>query len=172
MDTNWNFQGFNGQNPFHREEKPRRERRPIGTPLSRTLINLAVTVLFGAVYFYVTLPALNLKNESFYGFLILLCLVYIVCAILTSGFQGTGAKGYFGFVKKQCKIPGIVIAAAVLAMVLGSVVGWTIFRSGAYRDLLTVTTGDFAAEVEEIGYDQIPMLDRDSATKLGNRKLI
>ncbi len=171
MDTNWNFQGFNGQNPFHREEKPRRERRPIGTPLSRTLINLAVTVLFGAVYFYVTLPALNLKNESFYGFLILLCLVYIVCAILTSGFQGTGAKGYFGFVKKQCKIPGIVIAAAVLAMVLGSVVGWTIFRSGAYRDLLTVTTGDFAAEVEEIGYDQIPMLDRDSATKLGNRKL-
>ena len=171
MDTNWNFQGFNGQNPFHREEKPRRERRPIGTPLSRTLINLAVTVLFGAVYFYVTLPALNLKNESFYGFLILLCLVYIVCAILTSGFQGTGAKGYFGFVKKQCKIPGTVIAAAVLAMVLGSVVGWTIFRSGAYRDLLTVTTGDFAAEVEEIGYDQIPMLDRDSATKLGNRKL-
>ena len=171
MDTNWNFQGFNGQNPFHREEKPRRERRPIGTPLSRTLINLAVTVLFGAVYFYVTLPALNLKNESFYGFLILLCLVYIVCAILTSGFQGTGAKGYFGFVKKQCKIPGIVIAAAVRAMVLGSVVGWTIFRSGAYRDLLTVTTGDFAAEVEEIGYDQIPMLDRDSATKLGNRKL-
>ena len=171
MDTNWNFQGFNGQNPFHREEKPRRERRPIGTPLSRTLINLAVTVLFGAVYFYVTLPALNLKNESFYGFLILLCLVYIVCAILTSGFQGTGAKGYFGFVKKQCKIPGIVIAAAVLAMVLGSVVGWTIFRSGAYRDLLTVTTGDFAAEVEEISYDQIPMLDRDSATKLGNRKL-
>ena len=171
MDTNWNFQGFNGQNPFHREERPRRERRPIGTPLSRTLINLAVTVLFGAVYFYVTLPALNLKNESFYGFLILLCLVYIVCAILTSGFQGTGAKGYFGFVKKQCKIPGIVIAAAMLAMVLGSVVGWTIFRSGAYRDLLTVTTGDFAAEVEEIGYDQIPMLDRDSATKLGNRKL-
>lgn len=171
MDTNWNFQGFNGQNPFHREERPRRERRPIGTPLSRTLINLVVTVLFGAVYFYVTLPALNLKNESFYGFLILLCLVYIVCAILTSGFQGTGAKGYFGFVKKQCKIPGIVIAAAMLAMVLGSVVGWTIFRSGAYRDLLTVTTGDFAAEVEEIGYDQIPMLDRDSATKLGNRKL-
>ncbi len=171
MDTNWNFQGFQGQNPFHREDKPRRERKPIGTPLSRTLINLLVTVLFGAVYFYVTLPALNLKNESFYGFLILLCLVYIVCAILTSGFQGTGAKGYFGFVKKQCKIPGILIAAAVLAMVLGSVVGWTIFRSGAYRDLLTVTTGDFAAEVEEIGYDQIPMLDRDSATKLGNRKL-
>ena len=30
---------------------------------------------------------------------------------------------------------------------------------------------DDAAEVEEISYDQIPMLDKDSAEKLGNRKL-
>ena len=32
-------------------------------------------------------------------------------------------------------------------------------------------TGDFAADIKEISYDQIPMLDRDSAEKLGNRKL-
>jgi len=29
----------------------------------------------------------------------------------------------------------------------------------------------FAAEVDEISYDQIPMLDRDSAERLGDRKL-
>ena len=31
--------------------------------------------------------------------------------------------------------------------------------------------GDFASEVDEISYDQIPMLDRESAMKLGDRKL-
>ena len=31
--------------------------------------------------------------------------VYCVCAVLTSGFQGEGPKGYFGFVKKQCRVP-------------------------------------------------------------------
>ena len=41
---------------------------------------------------------------------------------------------------------------------MGSIAGWQLFRAGAYRDLLTVEDGDFAAEVEEISYDQIPML--------------
>ena len=97
--------------------------------------------------------------------------MYGGCAILTSGFQGTGAKGYFTFLKKQCTVPLIAAAALIATALVGAVIGWQLFRAGDYRDLLTVTDGDFAAEVEEISYDQIPMLDANSATKLGNRKL-
>ena len=48
MNTNWNdpnFQGFGGrQSPFgKRPPRPNKARKAIGTPLSRTLINLAVT---------------------------------------------------------------------------------------------------------------------------------
>ena len=58
MNTNWNdpnFQGFGGrQSPFgKRPPRPKKEHKAIGTPLSRTLINLAVTLIFAAVYFYV-----------------------------------------------------------------------------------------------------------------------
>ena len=175
MNINWNdpnFQGFGGKNPF--AGKPKKEKKPrkaIGTPLGRTLLNLAVTLLVGAVYFYVELPALNLHSGSLYVFVILLCAVYCVMAILTSGFQGEGAKGYFGFVKKQCKIPFFLALAMILTAIVGSIIGWKLIRAADYRDLLTVETGDFASEVEEISFDQIPMLDRDSASKLGNRKL-
>ena len=175
MNINWNdpnFQGFGGKNPF--AGKPKKEKKPrkaIGTPLGRTLLNLAVTLLVGAVYFYVELPALNLHSGSLYVFVILLCAVYCVMAILTSGFQGEGAKGYFGFVKKQCKIPFFLALAMILTAIIGSIIGWKLIRAADYRDLLTVETGDFASEVEEISFDQIPMLDRDSASKLGNRKL-
>ena len=175
MNVNWNspdFEGFAGQNPFQRSQNgPRPIRKPIGTPLTRTVINLVVTLLFAAVYFYVTLPALNFKSGDLYVFLLLICAVYCICAVITSGFQGDGIKGYFGFVKKQCKIPALAAAALLLTAVVGSVIGWEVFRAGSYRDLLTVTDGDFAAEVEEISFDQIPMLDRDSAERLGNRKL-
>ncbi len=175
MNINWNssdFQGFAGQNPFQRKEGGSRPvRKPIGTPFTRTMINLVVTLLFAAVYFYVTLPALNFKAQEFYAFLFLVCAVYCGCAILTSGFQGDGVKGYFGFVKKQCKIPALVAAALIVTTVVGSITGWEVIRAGSYRDMLEVTDGDFAAEVEEISYDQIPMLDRDSAVRLGNRKL-
>lgn len=175
MNTNWNdpnFQGFGGKNPFGgRPKKAKAPRKAVGTPLGRTALNLAVTLLVGAVYYYVELPALNLHSGTLYVFVILLCAVYCGMAVLTSGFQGSGAKGYFGFVKKQCKIPLILTLALLVTAIVGSIVGWKLLRAGSYRDLLTVESGDFASEVQEISFDQIPMLDRDSASKLGNRKL-
>ena len=174
MNTNWNdpnFQGFKGQNPFRREGHTPKPRKATGTPFGRTVLNLAVTLLFAAVYFYVALPPISLKAPEFYAFILLVCGVYGLCAILTSGFQGDGAKGYFKFLKKQCLIPLLLAAALVATALIGGILGWQVFRADSYRDLLTVETGDFAAEVEEISFDQIPMLDRDSAAKLGNRKL-
>ena len=175
MNTNWNdpnFQGFSGKNPFGgRPKKAKAPRKAVGTPLGRTALNLAVTLLVGAVYYYAELPALNLHSGTLYVFVILLCAVYCGMAVLTSGFQGSGAKGYFGFVKKQCKIPLILTLALLVTAIVGSIVGWKLLRAGSYRDLLTVESGDFASEVQEISFDQIPMLDRDSASKLGNRKL-
>ena len=168
MNTNWNDPNFQG---FARQPRPKRERKPVGTPLGRTLLNLAVTLVFAAIYYYVVLPPINLKSEEFYIFMLLCCAVYGVCAVLTSGFQGAGAKGYFDFLKKQCTVPLIVAAALAATALVGAVLGWQLFRAKDYRDLLTVQDGDFAAEVEEISYDQIPMLDAESAMKLGNRKL-
>ncbi len=169
MNINWNSPGFEGFGT--QEPRPKKVRKPIGSPVTRTLINLLVTLVFGAIYFYAVLPPINLKSEEFYAFALLLCAVYCVCAILTSGFQGDGVRGYFGFVKKQCKIPGLIAAGLVVIALAGALFGWQVIRASSYRDMLTIEDGDFAAEVEEISFDQIPMLDADSAAKLGDRKL-
>lgn len=150
---------------------PRRPRKPIGTPLTRTLINLGVTLLVGLAWFYVELPPLNLQDEGFYFFVLLLCATYAMCAIVTSGFQGTGLRGYFEFLRKQCLIPFAVAVLLVAVYLVGSLAGWVVFRASAYSSLLTIQPGDFAEDIEEINYNQIPMLDADSASQLGNRKL-
>ena len=181
MPFSFNFGGFDpssfggfGGGDDSQPQRPRRERKPrkaIGNAFTRTLINLAVTLLFGLGYFYFELPALNFHAEEFYVFVFLLCAVYCVCAVLTSGFQGEGVKGYFGFVKKQCTIPFFVVIALIAATVIGGLTSWVVLRAGSYSELLSVQTGDFASEVEEISYDQIPMLDKDSAERLGSRAL-
>ena len=153
------------------QPRPRKPRKAIGNAFTRTLLNAAVTLVFGAVYFYLELPALNPHAEEFYVFVFLLCAVYCVCAVFTSGFQGEGVKGYFGFVKKQCTVPFLVFLALIAAIAVGSLTSWVVLRAGAYSELLPLNTGDFTAEVEEISYDQIPMLDADSASRLGARKL-
>ena len=171
------FQGFQGYAsnggaddapPPKRTRKPR---KPIGNAFTRTLINLGVTLVFALVYFYAELPAINLHAEEFYVFAFLVCAVYCVCAVLTSGFQGDGVKGYVGFVKKQCTVPFLAFIALIAVIAVGSITSWVVLRAGAYSQLLTIESGDFTAEIEEISYDQIPMLDASSAARLGSRKL-
>lgn len=140
----------------------------------KILVNVLVTLIVGAIYFYMALPAINLHDGEFYVFIVILCVVYAVCALITSGMnlsRSGGAKEYFRFIKTQCLPIGVLFVALIAVAVIGGVISMPLFRASAYRDLLTVNTGDFAVDVAEISYNEIPMLDEDSACRLGDRKL-
>ncbi len=168
----FNWEGFESGAPSQRPpKKEKKPRKAVKSPMARVMINLAVTAAVGFIYFYINLPAINLQAPEFYSFALLVCVVYCGCAVVTSGFQGEGIKGYFKFLRKQCLIPLVVALALFVTTIVGSLVGSVIFRAKDYAGLLPIETGDFAAEVDEISYDQIPMLDRQSAERLGDRKL-
>lgn len=138
----------------------------------KKLINIVVTLLFALGYYYIVFPPINLQSEEFYMFIILICLVYIGCSIFTGAHTVIrDTKGYFQYVKKNAIVPAILIGIAVITMFVGSILSMEIFRAGAYKELLNVETGDFATDITEISADKIPMLDRDSAIILGDRKL-
>lgn len=139
----------------------------------RIIINLAITAVIGFIVFYATLPALNIQSKEFYGFAIMLCIVYMVCALF-SGRDKTevytskwGIKEFFA----RFKIPSIIIAVLIAVMVIGGISSAELIRARAYRSLITVTEGDFTSDVKEISFNKIPYLDKDSAERLGDRKL-
>ena len=137
------------------------------------LINLIVTIVAGFIYFYVELPPINLHSAAFYSFFLFVSVVYCITAAITSGIyrQAENGKTFWKLLKGSCIVPLIVIAAVFVVYVVGGLLSSVIIRSGAYAKLMTVETGDFTQDIEEISFDQIPMLDRDSAEKLGDRKL-
>jgi len=140
----------------------------------KVLVNLLVTLAVGLVYFYIALPALNFQSGELYSFVFLLCVVYILTALVTSGFNvkaGGGIKEYFRFIKSQCLPIGILLAVLLAVAVVGEVISLPIFRAGDYRDLLVPQTGDFANDVSQISFDKIPTLDRDSAEYLSDRQM-
>ena len=156
-----------------RNEKVQKMKKP-KTKAQKILINLVVTLLFGVVYFYLALPALNLQAEEFYIFLFLMCAVYILSALVTSGMDLHGRGGfkeYLHFIKSQCLPVGILVVVLLVVMVVGQLVSAPIFRASAYRDLLQPETGDFAADITQISFDKIPTLDRDSAEYLSDRQM-
>ena len=149
------------------------------TRLGRTALCLLVTAAFGLVYFYVSLPALNFHNEDFYGFAVLLCLIYLVCAFLLSGVPRDNVmrtpkeklKDWLGFIKKQCLPAAVVLVALIAVQLVGQLISMPIFRAAAYRELLSVETGSFTTDVAQISFNEIPTLDRTSAEYLGDRQM-
>lgn len=145
----------------------------------RTLLSLAVTAAVGFGYFYVTLPALNPHAGEFYSFLGLLCAVYVVCVFLLSGAPHDNVirtpkeklREWLKFIKSRCLPVGLLFVAVVVIAAVGSVVSMPLLRAAAYRDLLTVQTGDFASDVAQISFNEIPTLDRTSAEFLGDRQM-
>lgn len=147
------------------------QKKPVGTPVIRVIVSLLVTAIFGAVYFFVELPALNIHNTGFYWFIILLCLVFTICMIIMGGYRSNGAGDYIRHVRKTLPIPFAIIVIIIVVTVIGTAAGWALFRAKDYSRLLTVGEGDFTSEVSEIKWNQIPMLDEDSSNNLANRKL-
>ena len=148
--------------------------------LSKVLLNLLITLVAGAVYFYVAIPAINPQSGEFYSFVFMLCMIYLLCALVTSGFRGSKGekpfqkgqlKEYLTFIKQQCLPVGILLIAMVVVIVVGQIISMPIFRAGAYRDLLTVEDGEFTQDIGQISFDEIPTLDEDSANYLGDRQM-
>ena len=150
-------------------------------PAGRLLASLLITAVVGFVYFYVSLPAINPQSGDFYSFLCLLCVVYSISVFLLAApvpesnsvvrTPGEKIKEWFLFVKKSC-LPVLILFAAVIAVaIVGQIISLPIFRASAYRDLLTVQTGDFTADVAQISFNEIPTLDRASANFLGDRQM-
>ena len=147
--------------------------------ISCILISLLITIVIGFVWFYVSLPAINLHNTNFYSFALILLLVYILVFMITLGvehsteeYTGSGRlREYFSFAKNQCKLVLILVIALLATLVVGQVLSAPILRASAYHNLLDVQTGNFTTDIDEVSFDEIPMLDESSARRLGDRKL-
>lgn len=143
--------------------------------LPRIGLSALITIIIGAVWFYISLPALNLHNTSFYSFVFVLLLVYILVFMITlgadTGKQGIRLRSYLSFAKHQCKAVVIILLALLVVFIIGQILSAPLFRAGSYHSLLKVETGDFSTDIVQLSYNEIPMLDETSAQRLGDRKL-
>lgn len=132
----------------------------------KALLVLLVIVLAG-IYYYVTIPAINIHSTGIWIF-ILLVLVLILAAY--------AAKKKFTSIRevkssKFLKIGGIVLMAVLLVFAAGSILSSPIVNAKQYRNLLTIKERDFSEDIQPVNFSQIPLLDKDSAMILGNRKM-
>ena len=133
-----------------------------------------LTLLFAAVLFFITLPAINLKAEEFYSYIATVLIFYTIVRVpLVVRNKLAGSAETPRGLKKTLPLlfPLYLLAALVVIAAVGALLSVPLLRASAYQKLLTVDTGEFTEDVGAVSYNQIPLLDRSSAQKLGDRKL-
>lgn len=135
----------------------------------RLLLSFLITVVAGAVGYYMMLPAINIHDTQFYTYLILLVVVFIASfAFVCKANQKIERKEY---VKKKSLVPIIIIAVLVAVMAVGYLTGITLFRAHSYSQLMTVENGNFETDFEDISYDKVPRIDASRAYTLADQQL-
>ena len=132
-------------------------------------INIILSIIVGAIGYYTMLPAFNLKDIKLYFWLGLIAFSYPVFSFFTS--KALMRPEYMPYVKRSSFVPGIIICILVVFVVGGSLVSSVFFRAKDFSEIITVEEGEFTEKFSELDFDSVPMLDEQSAKKLGGRQL-
>ena len=149
------------------------------------LLKTVLSIVVLALAYWFMLPPINLRSTQFYSFVIFaIVAVAIICAFsdfiaaLKPQKVEVSGENFFVRIKNKfkklatpLKIGVFAIGFICLIILVGNIVGAQIFNASRYNRLIEMQDGDFVSEVSEIGREQIPVVDRDTASRLGQRKL-
>lgn len=130
------------------------------------LLGIVILLIVVGIGYYVTLPAINIHSAEVWY-----CVMFLVIVIGVVYAAQRGIKGREIKESKGVKVILRIFLALLLVYLVGSVLSSPIINAKKYQKLLAVEEGEFTKDIEELSFDQIPLLDRESAQILGNRKM-
>lgn len=145
----------------------------------RNILIVLAGIVFLGVYYYVTIPAINIHSKGTWGAILFLVLMLMLLSGLKhlrgSGTETVEGLKTFRFHFKEFgllfKVLAILLVMLCLFYIIGSLLSSPFFNAAKYQQLLTIEEREFTDDIKEVDYKTIPLLDKDSASLLGNRKM-
>ena len=136
---------------------------------------IVVVVVALAAYWWFH-PPINIHSTDTWMFVAVFILLPLFVFFQTKSHnykQGTSKVSPNAGKAKTFKLVSYVPVAVALLGVVGAVVSFSFIPGNAarYANVLQTTDMDFAEDIQEVDYDQIPVIDRASAILLGNREM-
>ncbi len=126
---------------------------------------LAVIVV--GIYYYISLPAINIHSSDTWFFIFVILIIgALACMGRRKMCSLREAKE-----NKGLRAIGMLIAVLGIIYLAGTLLSSPIINAKKYQQLMKVKEGEFTEDVEELSFDKIPLLDRDTAVILGDRKM-
>ena len=146
--------------------------------LRNLIIGLLILIALG-IYYYVTIPAINIHSSGTWGAIFLIIGILMLLS-LAKFFKKNGEASVEGINKFHFQIKetslvfkglGIVMLLLLIIYGVGYLLSSPFFNAAKYQSLLSIEERNFTDDIKEVDYQTIPLLDKDSAAILGNRKM-
>ena len=134
-------------------------------------------ILVILLYYYIVLPPIHYASMAFWMFLLIITAGILVIELLNDSLQVV-KKASWGqyrqaFKQLSWKYRLLILPWPIILVVgiVSNLIFSPFFMSNKYANMIDVHQEDFAEDFPETDVSQIPLVDRDTAVRLGNRQL-
>jgi len=147
--------------------------------MKKTIKNIIITLIIGIVLYYFMLPPINITSPAFWTFVVMLLFVYAMLNLTSESLKenlvinstNIALKGN-PFKAKGAKYTIALIVIIIAGIALINFIFSPLFNANKFANRIAVLdTTDFTTDVAEVDFSSIPLLDKASSQKLGDRKM-
>lgn len=133
--------------------------------MKKNIISIIITIIIGSTWYYFMLPPINIHCFEFWGFVALLLGVFSFSSMISEFLDG-----HLMNTNKKIIIPVLIITLIGLGIGLTNFILSPVFQSEKYAKRIKINEeGVFTEDVKQVDFNALPLLDKDSSTKLGDR---
>jgi len=137
-------------------------------------IILAIVILLAAYWWFHPPISINSPDTWLFVGIFILAPLFLFFRVKSRTYQTGNAKTTANAGKaKQFQVLSFVPVAVVALGLIGALMSLTLFPGNAakFANVLKVEPLDFAQDIQEVNYAEIPIIDHSSAVLLGNREM-
>lgn len=134
--------------------------------MKQKIITLLITIIYVLITYYLFLPAINIQSIGFWVYLISIFTVFTTCMVISNFISRRKTKYnenllsfYIGFV-----------CITFIGVFIINIINSPLFQSKSYSNRIQIDeTGVFTEDVKQVDFNSLPLLDKDSSRKVGDR---
>lgn len=140
-------------------------------------IRILITILVMAILYYFFIPPINISSPDFWFFVVIIIGLYFVTGILKLFDSHQIIKSYTkmmngDYTKLSLKnyYPYLILPAIILGIITVNLICSPLFQAKSYAKRIDVKEDtEFTKDVKQVDFNALPLLDKDSSEKLGDR---
>lgn len=137
------------------------------------IIASILQLIFMGLYYYIALPPINVNTIAFWVFVILSLIAFTFLfsiAYASRNVIKVTNNSHFKDIPKIISIPVSIVMVIIVGIILVDLICSPLFNASSYSKRISVDeTGEFLKDIKEVDFNTLPLLDRDSSEKLGDR---